>query len=284
MAVSGDRMSRQGWIGVDFDGTLSTYHKTRAGYGEDMNDIERKAWAEQVLLQRIRANSSLILARQARERAAAWMGTTASEIYSESAALDEARAKVASELAVIAEQKAEGREISTMHIQLTELLVLPDALEPASDTHRRIVDIEQKLRRIEKEEAAEHQAAFEAALLMPLDAGARLAQAIAEALHTDDDPVTISVVRSWYRKGDIDTDRLDRYHKQHNDNMANRRVLDPACWVTVWPPVTEIQSLEDEFEWNDETAVRPLPIGLCKLRVMRKREFVLKSDEQQLEP
>lgn len=81
-----------------------------------------------------------------------------------------------------------GQEMNELYDQLAELLVLPDALEPTSDTHRRIVDIEQKLSRIEKEEAAELQTAFEATLLMPLDAGARLAQAIAEALHDNDDP------------------------------------------------------------------------------------------------
>lgn len=75
-----------------------------------------------------------------------------------------------------------GQEMERLYDTLAELLALPDALEPDSDTARRIREVEATLEALEQEEARELQAAFEASLTMPLGAGAALAKEIADVL------------------------------------------------------------------------------------------------------
>lgn len=80
--------------------------------------------------------------------------------------------------------------MNELYDALAELLGRQDALDPDSETARRIAEIEKQLEQLEGQEADRLRAAFEGTLRMPLDAGAVLDQEIADVLarHRDRTP------------------------------------------------------------------------------------------------
>lgn len=82
------------------------------------------------------------------------------------------------------------QDMDALYDALAELLGRQDALDPDSETGRRIAEINQHLERLEGQEADRLRAAFEGTLSMPIDTGAALDQEIADVLarHRDRTP------------------------------------------------------------------------------------------------
>lgn len=76
-----------------------------------------------------------------------------------------------------------GKEhMDALYEEFARLLVMPDALDPDSETAKQLAEVKAKLEPYKKAEALLIEQAFEDSLLMPIDAGATFDEKLAKAL------------------------------------------------------------------------------------------------------